>query len=145
MSSCIVIPCCKPKRTGKCKASDMYQSPLFKRAKKTALRSGLEWFILSAKYGLIKPDTIIEPYEKIMKSNGGLAFYLTDKKDILTAKERKVIKTAANSILANYSRRIYLMGKVYIEHLLPGEAPLKGLTFSAQLIKLKELDYSEEQ
>ncbi len=48
------------------RAGDIYLSPLFKKAKEFASKNFDQWYILSAKYGLTHPDTIIEPYEKTL-------------------------------------------------------------------------------
>ena len=44
-------------------AKDLYISSWFKKARSYVESQGVEWFILSAKYGLIRPEQVIEPYE----------------------------------------------------------------------------------
>ena len=43
-------------------ASELYVSPLFRKAKEFASNNFDQWYILSAEYGLVHPDVIIEPY-----------------------------------------------------------------------------------
>lgn len=44
-------------------ARDLYISSWFKKARRHVEEAELEWFILSAKYGLVHPMNQIEPYE----------------------------------------------------------------------------------
>lgn len=68
----IIVPCTKEKiwdgqiAPEQVAAKDAYTKPRFKEWKKYAERSGRPWFILSTKYGLIKPDTLIEKYGRIV-------------------------------------------------------------------------------
>jgi hypothetical protein len=48
-------------------AKDLYDSRLFRRRRSYAERRGRRWFILSALYGLVDPDAIIEPYDLALK------------------------------------------------------------------------------
>jgi len=58
----VVISCGKSKNIGpKCFAKDAYNGKPFLMKKTYAELSGFPWLILSAKYGLLKPDTIINP------------------------------------------------------------------------------------
>ena len=61
----VFISCVKSKRKTKAKARDMYISPLFRYSLKYALSltSENKIYILSAKYGLLKLDEVIDPYE----------------------------------------------------------------------------------
>jgi hypothetical protein len=45
-----------------CKAKDAYVSDYFKKNKQYAEKFGEEWFVFSAKYGLLSPDKEIENY-----------------------------------------------------------------------------------
>ncbi|MDR7079736.1 hypothetical protein J2Y03_004794 [Neobacillus niacini] len=58
----------------KCPAGEMYQeSQLFKKA--TQYINQLvydDWFIISAKYGLLSKDTIIEPYDLTLNNMNSL-------------------------------------------------------------------------
>lgn len=64
----IFIPCCKQKRSRACKARDLYSSNLFQKQLEFALKEAGEGsvFILSAKYGIVGLDDILEPYEEIL-------------------------------------------------------------------------------
>lgn len=44
-------------------AENMFRSALFGRAKQYAKVHANRWYILSARYGLLEPNTLIEPYD----------------------------------------------------------------------------------
>lgn len=58
-----MVSCVKSKQHRPAPARDLYTSALFKKARAWAERQCDNWFVLSAKYGLLKPDDVIEPYE----------------------------------------------------------------------------------
>ncbi len=66
MARICLIACVSLKDTRKMRAGDIYISPLFKKAREFASNKFDRWYILSAKYGLISPDMVIEPYEKTL-------------------------------------------------------------------------------
>lgn len=57
-----LVACCATKRDTACPARDLYVSPLFKLSRRYVEQRGLPWMILSAKHGLLDPDTVVEPY-----------------------------------------------------------------------------------
>lgn len=59
----LIVSCGKRKSTIPCKAKDMYNSYRFQMVKSIAEQNDLQWFILSAKYGLLAPDIVIDPYD----------------------------------------------------------------------------------
>lgn len=59
----VLVSCCGEKLEGSHRAEDLYQSQLFKASVAWAKANGKEWAILSAKYGLVWPDEVIESYE----------------------------------------------------------------------------------
>ena len=54
----------RKKKNYKTKAADLYQGQLFKKVKKFAKNNNFDLKIISAKYGLINSEKIIEPYDK---------------------------------------------------------------------------------
>lgn len=64
----IIIPCTQEKvwdaqpHLGPVPAKDAYTKPVFRVWRSYAEQSGGPWFILSTKYGLIRPDDLIEKY-----------------------------------------------------------------------------------
>jgi hypothetical protein len=57
-----LVACCATKADKACAAKDLYVSPLFRMSRQWIERQGVLWFILSAKYGLLDPSRIVEPY-----------------------------------------------------------------------------------
>jgi len=62
-----LIGCVKSKQTIPKPAADLYVSTLFRGRKRFVENSCDQWFTLSAKHGLIAPDTVIEPYDVTLK------------------------------------------------------------------------------
>ena len=65
-----LVSCVSAKRTTPALAKDLYQSDWFIKARAYAESVGSCWFILSAKYGLVRPDEMIEPYEMTLNTMG---------------------------------------------------------------------------
>lgn len=60
-----LIQCTNSKRKGKAKARDLYdKSNLFCSMRDYADAKNNEWFILSAKHGLVHPDEELHPYDE---------------------------------------------------------------------------------
>lgn len=59
----VIVGCGKEKRNRKCEAQRMYTSTYFAKKREYAQWVGDEWYILSAKYGIIAPNRVISPYE----------------------------------------------------------------------------------
>jgi hypothetical protein len=66
MSKVYLISCVKTKRDVPCESGDLYTSALFQKARKVAELEGDKWFILSAKYGLLSPEEIVNPYNETL-------------------------------------------------------------------------------
>lgn len=64
----VLIGCVKSKLDHPAPAKDLYVSALFRKERPYAESSGKPWFILSAKYGLVPPDEVIEPYDMYLKT-----------------------------------------------------------------------------
>ena len=66
-----LVSCVAAKRSSPSKASVLYLSPLFTKAREyvnARLSPQDAWFILSAKYHLVSPDAIIEPYDQTLNT-----------------------------------------------------------------------------
>ncbi len=58
----ILVSCVSVKSNEPTEAQYMYQSAWFKKARHYVLKQHVKWGILSAKYGLLSPYTVIQPY-----------------------------------------------------------------------------------
>jgi hypothetical protein len=68
----VLIGCGKRKSPHPCRADGMYIGSLFRKRLEYASRSGWPFFIVSAKYGLIPPTTLIAPYDLTIADLGPL-------------------------------------------------------------------------
>lgn len=68
MQSTVLVSCVSNKHIIPSPAQDLYLSDWFLKASAYAKRVGDQWFILSAKYGLLAPDKVIEPYNVTLKT-----------------------------------------------------------------------------
>jgi uncharacterized protein DUF6884 len=59
----VLVGCVRSKRPAAAAAADLFASPLFAGRRRYATASGLPWYILSAKFGLLAPDDVIGPYD----------------------------------------------------------------------------------
>lgn len=66
MSKICLVSCVSQKARKPAKARDLYVSPLFKKAREVASKEYDKWYVLSAEYGLVDPDTVIKPYDKTL-------------------------------------------------------------------------------
>ncbi|HET6311145.1 MAG TPA: hypothetical protein VFH00_09110 [Candidatus Nitrosotalea sp.] len=65
-----LVGCVKSKLDKPISARDLYTSPLFRGRRKYVERTCDRWFVLSAKHGLVDPDTVLEPYDQTLKNSG---------------------------------------------------------------------------
>ncbi len=125
----VLLSCVKSKRDYRCRAGDMYTSSLFQ--KMMAYAQSLKpkrIFILSAKYGLLTLDDLIEPYEQTLKK-------------MKTAARRSwaqgVISALRETCDLDADQFVFLAGEPYRENLVPHikhyTVPMEGLAFGKQL------------
>ena len=118
------------------RARDLYKSSWFAKASELADRRADQWFILSAKHGLLDPDRVIAPYDLSLKS--------------MTAAGRRIwAKGVLRSLLPRLKGSddvVFLAGNVYRENLVSPirehgcgvEEPMEGLRIGEQLNWLNE-------
>lgn len=63
MQRVFLVACSREKAARPAPAKLLYQSRRFRSARRAAEQLGGTWFILSGKYGLLTPETIISPYD----------------------------------------------------------------------------------
>lgn len=59
----VLVGCVKTQLPVRAPADELFGSPLFRRRRDFAERSGLPWFVLSSRHGLVRPEQVIEPYD----------------------------------------------------------------------------------
>ena len=85
------------------RAEDMYQGKIFEAAKDFANTKKFDYVIISAKYGLLKPDDVIEGYEKVLQSKEDV--------EAIRGNVEKELKT----MLSSYDKILVVGGPRYRE------------------------------
>jgi hypothetical protein len=121
-----LVACCRSKLEYAALAAELYTSTLFRKAAAYA-RTFDAWYILSAKYGLVRPQDVIEPYD--------VTLLKMPKADRLTWGQ-KVKQQMTEAGIAD-AQFVGLAGARYIEPLvlagLTLETPMKGMGIGQQL------------
>lgn len=131
-----LVSCVKKKRAARCPAQDLYDSDLFRKMKCYAQQHSDRWFILSAKYGLLSPETEIEPYELTLNS-----MRIRDRREWA---DRVYAEMREDGLLHSGVCFLWLAGKKYKEHLsqlmcdYSQEDPLAGKGIGRRLKWLKD-------
>jgi hypothetical protein len=126
-----LVGCVKSKRDHAAETRSLYTSALFIKAAAYAQRAADDWYILSAKHGLLSPHQIIAPYEQTLKG--------ASSRDRSVWAGRVYEQMRAAGLLASRTRFLWLAGKMYqyplITYLEDHEHidPLKGLGIGARL------------
>jgi len=131
MDTIYFVSCVSRKRSSPARARDLYISEWFRRARSYVEATGCPWYILSAEYDLVHPDTVIAPYERTLNR--------------MTVAERRAwaerVRYQLYAVPVEGSRIVVLAGKRYRELLLDElyrrgasvEVPMEGLRFGEQL------------
>ena len=131
-----LVSCVKKKLPGRASAKELYDSNWFRKARALVEAEGWPWRILSAKYGLVDPDTVIEPYEKTLNAM---------RRNERVEWSRKVM-SALDPRLAGVDSVVIFAGEKYREFLTPElrkrgitvHVPMEGLRSGEQLVWLNE-------
>ena len=131
MRKIALVSCAKRKLSKPAKGRDLYISPLFQKSREWAERNCNEWYILSAKYGLVRPSRRLAPYEKTLNA--------------MSSREREewahyVFKQMKNAGVIKYGVQfVWLAGQSYKENLscllqpFIQRDPMKGLKMGERL------------
>lgn len=131
MNTLYLVSCVSKKKDKACPARDLYISDWFRKARAYVELTGHPWFILSAEYGLVNPETVIEPYERTLNK--------------MPVRERRAwaerVIAQLQGELSGVDRIVILAGARYREFIMEGlsnmvsevEVPLEGLRIGEQL------------
>ncbi len=130
-STVFLVSCVKTKTRTRAPARDLYISLWFTKARAYVESTGCPWFILSAEYGLLHPDTEVEPYERTLNR-----MRVQERR----AWARRVLDALAPRI-HGVQRIVVLAGERYREFLMPVltsfcpevQVPMAGLRSGEQL------------
>lgn len=127
----VLVSCVSEKRTVPSPARDLYTSDWFTKAARYAEQVADEWYILSARYGLVHPDQVLEPYNATLKTMGKSARQAWAAQVFASLKPR----------LSPGDTVVFLAGQAYREFLLAQvtrlgrkvEIPMEGLRIGEQM------------
>jgi cytoplasmic iron level regulating protein YaaA (DUF328/UPF0246 family) len=131
-----LVSCVSEKNNQALPARELYCSDWFIKASRYAMQISDEWYILSAKHGLLSPNKVIDPYNQTLKS--------------MSSKSRrawaKKVYGELQKILNPGDQVVFLAGETYREHLSDMarkmgcnvNIPMEGLRIGEQLKWLKE-------
>ena len=126
-----LVSCVGLKRATSAAAKDLYQSDWFIKARSYVEGFGSDWFILSAKHGLVQPDDLIAPYEQTLNTMG-----VSARRDWARLVERQM-----DEHMPDAARIVVLAGQRYREFLMDYlrrraeavQVPMEGLQIGRQL------------
>jgi cytoplasmic iron level regulating protein YaaA (DUF328/UPF0246 family) len=129
MKRIVLIACASKKKPYKTQAADLYDSELFRRSLAYARRLRPDAiYILSAKYGLLDPQEVIEPYNVTLN---------TMPAGEIRAWAGRVLAQLRSKADLRHDHFIILAGDKYRRYVLPHlasyELPLEGLPIGKQL------------
>lgn len=133
MQTIVLISCVKRKLDVPARAADLYTSTLFRL--NLAYAHQLQphaIYILSARYGLLELDQVIEPYEKTLNTMGEYEKRVWAQQVLASLRRKADLNTDRFIFLAGVNYRKYL-----IPHLAHVEIPLEGLALGLQMQELK--------
>jgi len=132
-----LVACASKKLPFAAQARNLYDSALFKKSRAWAENGFDRWFVLSAKHGLVEPDTALEPYDLTLNELG--------------VAERRAWAFRVWEVLLRFvgsgDAFTFLAGKRYRESLAPWLqaegvrilVPLEGLRIGEQLQRLDQM------
>ncbi len=126
-----LVSCVSQKLDHPAEARDLYTSALFLKAKAYVTATGCDWFVFSAKYGLVLPTQVIEPYEQTLNIMAG-----ADRRQWAALVLTQLAEAAPHA-----KRIVFLAGNRYRENLIPTlerqgvaiECPMANLRIGEQL------------
>ena len=141
MARIALISCTKRKRPYKCEAKELYmESARFCKVYEFAKLVADKIYILSAKYGLVDENTILEPYDETLKGKG-----ISDRREW----SEQVLRGLIDVTDISNDQFIVLAGKDYNEFIVPELSncwlPLKGKSQGEWIPELNYLISLEQE
>ena len=133
-----LVACASRKGDQPAAAEFIYRSPLFSAARSYAEKRANQWFILSAKHGLLSPNDVIEPYNESLLSQS----------DVQRREWAERVGQAFDVRVPAGGRVIFLAGSAYRSHLAPKfryegretVAPMAALGIGSQVAWLQKVE-----
>ena len=130
----VLISCVGEKKSRRCKAKDLYDSTWFHYAWRYAQTLKPDKvFILSAKYGLVDPETEIDPYEETLNSKSDNDIRIWANAVVNALREKTDLTNDTFTVLAGERYRRHL-----VNHFRKYNVPMDGLRIGEQLSWLRQ-------
>lgn len=138
-----LVSCVGEKQKKACAAKDLYQSAWFVKAREYVESKNCNWYIISAKHGLIHRDEIVEPYNQTLNEMNS-----NECRKWASAVFGQILK-----MLPNGGNIRFFAGDRYRKYLIPllenagykTEIPLQGLGIGKQLAWFDAQNNSSKQ
>lgn len=127
LGAIFLVSCVKSKRAHQASARDLYTSTLFQGSRRLSERLAKRWYILSAKYGLVEPSQVIEPYELTLNRLG-------------IAERRKWAEIVVDRLMTHepdLAHVAFLAGQRYREFVIPALSS-KGIAIDVPMMHLRQ-------
>ena len=125
-----LVSCVSKKSAGEAPARDFYISTWFKAVRRYVEATGEPWYVLSAKYGLVRPLQVLAPYDETL-NNMKIAERRAWASRVMTQIIEFTEPVQTVVVLAGLRYREFLMD--YLEGRFAVEVPMDGLTIGKQL------------
>ena len=127
-----LVACCARKTSFTAPAEVLYTSDLFRKSRNYVQGQGGQWFILSAKYGLVHPTDVISPYDMTLQAMS----------PVLRRDWAGTVIARLQTMPLTDRPMIFLAGALYREHLVPWagdrtQIPMQGMGIGQQKAWLK--------
>ena len=131
--SAVVVGCVSQKQPHRASAKDLYVSNLFRKRRAYAEASGLPWFIMSAKHGIVQPDTVLDPYDETLEHLSLTALLRWGERSV--SELERILGPLAGHVLEIHAGKRYVHAVESTLHRRSAEivVPLKGLRIGQQL------------
>jgi len=129
-----LVSCVSKKHPAPTPANQFYISPWFKAVRRYVEAREGPWFVLSARYGLVAPTQILEPYDETLNK-----MRIADRRAwasrVMTQMEQFMPSARTVVLFAGLCYREFLTD--YLKERSTVEVPMLGLTIGRQLQWLK--------
>jgi hypothetical protein len=126
----VLIGCCAEKASHVAPAREMYRSQLFRKAMAWAEDRGHTWRVISAAYGLIKPDEQLMPYDQTLRN---ISPELRAKWDRRIARALDVIADGGELRVTLLAGQTYAGWVPLVEPWCAVEQPMAGMSIGKRL------------
>ena len=131
MSCVFLVSCVSRKKNVPLAAKELYDSAWFQKARMYVESTGSPWFILSAKYGVVDPEAVIEPYDETLNTMSVHQRREWSKK-VLSELRKHLQSTDKVVIFAGIKYREFLLRELRSLY-SSVEVPMEGLRIGEQL------------